>query len=70
MMAPAGISPPISELLEREVRQVLAAPELQEKFRAHDIEIVATTSADAKARIKADAKLWAKVVNAADMRVD
>ena len=70
MMAPAGIPKSVAALLEHEVRQVLAAPDLREKFRAQGTELVATTGAEAGARIKDDRALWAKVVKAADMRVD
>jgi tripartite-type tricarboxylate transporter receptor subunit TctC len=48
----------------------LASPELQEKLRAQGIVIAPAAGAQAKARIKSDAQLWAKVVKAANMRVD
>ena len=35
-----------------------------------DMKIVASTGAEAKARIESDAALWAKVVKATGMRVD
>jgi tripartite-type tricarboxylate transporter receptor subunit TctC len=70
LAAPAGIPEPVAALLEREVLQVLASPELQDKFRAQDIVISPTAGAQAKARIKSDAQLWAKVVKAAHMSVD
>ena len=52
------------------MQQALASPELQEKFRAQDTLIDWAGSADTKARIKADAQLWTKVVKATGMRVD
>jgi tripartite-type tricarboxylate transporter receptor subunit TctC len=67
---PAGLPDSITALLEREVQQALASPEFQEKLRAQDIIVEWTGSAGAKARIEADARLWAKVVNATGMRVD
>jgi tripartite-type tricarboxylate transporter receptor subunit TctC len=70
LAAPAGIPEPVAVLLESEVLQVLASPELQEKLRAQDIVIAPAAGAQAKARIKSDAQLWAKVVKAANMRVD
>ena len=39
--APAGIPEPIAALLEREIRKALQSPDLQERFRPQDIEIVA-----------------------------
>jgi tripartite-type tricarboxylate transporter receptor subunit TctC len=68
--APAGTPEPIVALLEHEIRQALKSSDLQETFRPQDIEILATTGAEAKARLKSDAELWAKVVNATGMHVD
>jgi tripartite-type tricarboxylate transporter receptor subunit TctC len=70
MLVPAGVPEPIAGLLEREVRQALQSPDLREKFRSQATEIAATTSAEAKARLKADAEMWAKVVKAANMRLE
>ena len=71
LAAPAGVPDPIAALLEREVLQALASPELQEKFRAMDIVTTTRTpGAETKARIKSDLQKWAKVVEAASMRVD
>jgi tripartite-type tricarboxylate transporter receptor subunit TctC len=70
LAAPAGLSDSVAAILEREVQQALASPGLQEKFRAQDILIDWAGSIDTKARIEADAQLWAKVVKATGMRVD
>jgi tripartite-type tricarboxylate transporter receptor subunit TctC len=70
LAAPAGIPESVAVLLEREVLQALASPELQDKFRAQDIVIAPTAGAQAKARIKFDFQTWAKVVKAAHMSID
>lgn len=70
LTALAGVPDPIAALLEREVLQALASSELQEKFRAMDITMARTPGAETKARIKSDLHKWAKVVEAAGMRVD
>jgi tripartite-type tricarboxylate transporter receptor subunit TctC len=70
LAAPAGIPDPIAMLLEHEVKEALASSELQEKLRAQDTLIDWAGGADTKARIKADAQLWAKVVKATGMRVN
>jgi len=70
LAAPAGIPDSVTALLEREAEQAMASPGLQEKFSAQDILIEWTGSADTKARIAADAKLWARVVKATGMHVD
>ncbi|HSJ42320.1 MAG TPA: tripartite tricarboxylate transporter substrate binding protein, partial [Xanthobacteraceae bacterium] len=70
LAAPAGIPGRAAALLEREVLQVLASPDLREKFRAQDTVIAPTSGAEASARIKSDFQKWAKVVKAAGMHVD
>jgi tripartite-type tricarboxylate transporter receptor subunit TctC len=70
LLAPAGIPDPVAALLEREVQKALKSPDLQERFRPQDITIVASTGAEAKARIEADTKLWAKVIKDTGMHVD
>jgi tripartite-type tricarboxylate transporter receptor subunit TctC len=70
LAAPAGVPDPIAARLEREVLQALTSPELQEKFRALDIVIAPKPGTEARARIKSDLQKWAKVVEAAGMRVD
>jgi tripartite-type tricarboxylate transporter receptor subunit TctC len=70
LLAPAGLPDAIVELLEREVRAVLKAPDLQDKFRAQDIEIVASTAAEALAFLRADTALWARIAKDANLRVD
>jgi tripartite-type tricarboxylate transporter receptor subunit TctC len=70
LASPAGIPDSVAVLLEREVEQALTSPELQKQFRAQDILVDWAGSAEAKARINADAKLWAKVIQATGMRVN
>ena len=70
LAAPAGIPDSVAALLEREVQQALASQGLQEKFGAQDILLDWAGSAETKARIEADAQLWAKVVKATGMRID
>ena len=70
LLAPAGLPDAIVELLEREVRAVLKAPDLQDKFLAQDIEIVAPTAAEARAFLRADTALWARIAKDANLRVD
>lgn len=70
ILAPGRIPKAAATLLEGEVRNALQAPDLQERFRPQDITIVASSAAEAKVRIEADTKLWAKVVEATGMRAD
>jgi tripartite-type tricarboxylate transporter receptor subunit TctC len=70
MAAPAGVSDDVAAVIEREVRAALRAPELKAKLRMTDIEVMATTAAEAKVLIKAEAELMARVVAAAGMRLN
>jgi tripartite-type tricarboxylate transporter receptor subunit TctC len=70
ILAPVGIPQVLAELLEREVRTALRSSGFQEKFKSQNIEVRATTGAEAEARIKADTILWARVVKAANMHVE
>jgi tripartite-type tricarboxylate transporter receptor subunit TctC len=69
-IAPAGVPDAIANLLEREIREALKAPDLQEKLRAQDVEPVGSSAADALARLRADTAMWARVTKAANMRAD
>ena len=70
LLAPAGTPEPILDLLEREVRQAVKAPDLQEKFRAQDLLPIASSAVDAKARLKADTERWAQVIKDANMKAE
>jgi tripartite-type tricarboxylate transporter receptor subunit TctC len=68
LMAPGGTPDEIVGLLEREVRQAIDTPEFKDRFSKQDIWIVASTSAEAAARIKAGFTLWADVVQRTGMK--
>jgi tripartite-type tricarboxylate transporter receptor subunit TctC len=68
LMAPGGTPDEIVALLEREVRQAIDTTEFRDRFSKQDIWIVASTSAEAAARIKAGFELWADVVQRTGMK--
>jgi tripartite-type tricarboxylate transporter receptor subunit TctC len=70
MVAPAGINDSIVALLEREVQAALKRPEVIEKFRVMDTAPAGTIGAQVRERLRADRAAWAKVVAAANMRLD
>jgi tripartite-type tricarboxylate transporter receptor subunit TctC len=70
MLAPAGIPEPIAALLEREVQAALKHPEIIERLRAMDTIPAGIVGPEVQARLKADRSAWAKVVAAANMRLD
>jgi tripartite-type tricarboxylate transporter receptor subunit TctC len=70
LLAPAGTPEPIAALIEREARSALQAPDLVNRFRPMNMDVVASSAAEAKARLEADTRLWAKVIEATGMRAD
>jgi tripartite-type tricarboxylate transporter receptor subunit TctC len=68
LMAPGGTPDEIVTLLEREVRRAIDTPEFRDRFSKQDIWIVASTAAEAAARIKAGFALWADVVQRTGMK--
>jgi len=70
LAAPAAIPEPVAALIEREARSALQDPELIERFRRVNIEIIASSSLQAKARLDADTRLWAGVIEATGMHVN
>jgi tripartite-type tricarboxylate transporter receptor subunit TctC len=70
LAAPAGVPDSVAAVIEREVGAALQAPELKAKLRMMDIEVMATTAAEAKVLLRAEAEVMARVVTAAGMRID
>jgi tripartite-type tricarboxylate transporter receptor subunit TctC len=70
MLAPTGTPDPIVAVLEREVGAVLKHPDVIERLRIMDTTPAFIVGDEMRARIKADRAEWAKVVAAANMRLD
>jgi len=68
LLAPGGTPDDIVAMLEREVRQVIDPQEFRDRFTKQDIWIVASTPAEAAARIKAGYAVWADVVKRTGMK--
>ncbi len=68
LAAPGGTPDEIVAMLEREVRQVIEPQEFRDRFSKQDIWIVASTPAEATARIKAGFAVWADVVKRTGMK--
>jgi hypothetical protein len=49
---------------------VLKLPDLAEKFRPQDIEVVASGPDEARAFLREDSALWARIAKQANLRVD
>jgi tripartite-type tricarboxylate transporter receptor subunit TctC len=70
MLAPAGLPEPIAGLLEREVQAALKLPDVIERLRAMDTRPAGIIGPEVRTRLQADRAEWAKVVAAANMRLD
>lgn len=70
LLAPAGIPEPIVALLEREVAAALKLSDVIERLRIMDMVPGPIGGGEMLARIKADRAQWAKVVAAANMRLE
>jgi tripartite-type tricarboxylate transporter receptor subunit TctC len=70
LLAPAGLPDQIATLLEREVQAALKHPDIIARFRATDTTPAGIIGPEVLARIKTDRAAWAKVVAAANMRLD
>src|SRR5262249_45399823 len=70
LLAPAGIPESIAALLEREVQAALKHPDVVERLHVMDTTPAAITGSDLHARLRADRAEFAKVVAAANMRLD
>jgi tripartite-type tricarboxylate transporter receptor subunit TctC len=70
MLAPAGIPEPIVTTLERELVVALRLPDIIERLRAMDATPAGIIGTEVSARLKTDRTVWAKVVAAANMRID
>ena len=68
LLAPGGTPDEIVTMLEREVRQVIDPQEFRDRFSKQDIWIVASTPAEAAARIKTGFAVWADVVKRTGMK--
>ena len=70
VLVPAGTPKPIVDRLNREIRQAMAQPDVQEKLAALGYEPVTTTPEEFAARIAADIPKWSKVIRDADIKLE
>jgi tripartite-type tricarboxylate transporter receptor subunit TctC len=70
MLAPAGVAESIAQRLEREVQAALKLPDVIERLRMMDTTALGLIGPEVPTRIKADREAWAKVVAAAQMRLE
>ena len=70
LLAPKGTPPAIIERLNRELKAVLATPEVKTHFADAGIEIVASTPAEMDAYFRDERDRWARVVKDTGAKID
>lgn len=70
VIAPAGTPKPIIDQLAREIARSLNAIDVKERFTASGMEAIGGTPDDFAAFLKAETAKWAKVIKAANIKVE
>ena len=70
LYAPAGTSPDIVRRLHEESRRALASPDIRDKLVNAGNEPVGTPPAEFQAFVRAEFDKWAKVIKAANLRIE
>jgi tripartite-type tricarboxylate transporter receptor subunit TctC len=65
IFAPLATPPAIIDTLNKAIREIVALPDLKQKYADLGIEAQASTPAELKARLEADIKKWAAVIEKA-----
>ncbi len=66
--APAGTPPEIIGLLNRSIREIVAIPEVKQRYAELGIEAKASTPEEVKARLEGDIKKWAALIERAGIQ--
>ena len=69
MLVPAGTPAEIIAVLYRESSKILAQPDMKERLAALGYDIVASTPKEFSTRIAAEIEMWAKVIRAANIKL-
>jgi tripartite-type tricarboxylate transporter receptor subunit TctC len=70
LMAPAGTPKAIVDLLNAEIRKILAKPEVKAAWDKQGAETMVMTTAEYDAFLRADLDKWAKVVKSANIKLE
>ena len=66
--APAGTPPEIMGVLNRSIREIVAIPEVKQRYAELGIEARASTPEEVKARLEGDIKKWAALIERAGIQ--
>jgi tripartite-type tricarboxylate transporter receptor subunit TctC len=70
VLVPAGTPQPIIDLLYREVKAIVALPDIKERFEQLGLDPVANTPQEFATQIKVEIAKWGKVIHGANIKMD
>jgi tripartite-type tricarboxylate transporter receptor subunit TctC len=70
VLVPAGTQRPIIDLIYREIKAIVALPDVRELFEVLGLDAVANTPEQFGAQIKVEIAKWGKVIRGANIRMD
>jgi tripartite-type tricarboxylate transporter receptor subunit TctC len=70
LFARGGTPAPILQKLESEVRQIMAQPDVRQRFAELGAETVGSTSEELREFVRTETAKWAKVIREAKVRID
>jgi tripartite-type tricarboxylate transporter receptor subunit TctC len=70
VLLPAGTPKPIVDLLYREIKAIVALPDVKQRFDDLGFDAIANTPDEFTAQIKKEIAQWAKVIKGANLKMD
>jgi len=70
VLVPAGTPRPIVDFLYREIRAIVALPDIRERFDALGLDPVTNTPEEFAAQIKTEIAKWGRVIHDANIKID
>jgi tripartite-type tricarboxylate transporter receptor subunit TctC len=70
VLVPAGTPRPVIDLIYREIKAIVALPDIKERFEVLGLDPVANTPEEFTAQIKVEIEKWSKVIRGANIRID
>jgi tripartite-type tricarboxylate transporter receptor subunit TctC len=70
VLLPAGTPQPIVDLLYREIKAIVALPDIKERFALLGLDAVANTPEEFAAQIRREIAKWGKVIHDANIRME
>lgn len=70
VLLPAGTPQPVVDLLYREIKAIVALPDIKERFEVLGLDAVANTPEEFAAQIRREIAKWGKVIHDANIRME